>query len=80
MLANQCCWLALSLYGLAMAAWDLALRKGPTALVGSLAYAVPVLAALFLVLAGIAAPDWRLSLAAVLVVLGSLVASGRRSA
>jgi len=37
-----------------------------------------VLAALFLVLAGIAAPDWRLPLAAILVVLGSLVAAGRR--
>jgi len=70
--------LGLGPYGLAMVAWDLALRKGPTALVGSLAYAVPVLAALFLVLAGIAAPDWRLPLAALLVVLGSLVASGRR--
>ncbi|MCG7198798.1 DMT family transporter [Marinobacter pelagius] len=72
--------LGLGPYGLAMVAWDLALRKGPTALVGSLAYAVPVLAALFLVLAGIAAPDWRLPLAALLVVLGSLVASGRRRA
>ena len=72
--------LGLGPYGLAMVAWDLALRKGPTALVGSLAYAVPVLAALFLVLAGIAAPDWRLPLAAILVVLGSLVASSRRRA
>ena len=72
--------LGLGPYGLAMVAWDLALRKGPTALVGSLAYAVPVLAALFLVLAGIAAPDWRLPLAATLVVLGSLVASSRRRA
>lgn len=72
--------LGLGPYGLAMVAWDLALRKGPTALVGSLAYAVPVLAALFLVLAGIAAPDWRLPLAALLVVLGSLVASSRRRA
>lgn len=70
--------LGLGPYGLAMVAWDLALRRGPTALVGSLAYAVPVLAAIFLVLAGIAAPDWRLPSAAILVVLGSLVAAGRR--
>lgn len=62
-------------YGLAMVAWDLALRTGPTALIGSLAYAVPVLAAVLLVVAGIAAPDWRLPVAALLVVAGSVVAS-----
>lgn len=66
--------LGLGPYGLAMVAWDLALRTGPTALIGSLAYAVPVLAAVLLVVAGIAAPDWRLPVAAVLVV-GSVLAS-----
>lgn len=67
--------LGLGPYGLAMVAWDLALRSGPTGLIGSLAYGVPVLAALFLVLAGITAPDWRLPTAAVLVLAGSVVAS-----
>jgi len=62
-------------YGLAMLAWDMALRSGPAALVGSLAYGVPVLAAAFLVIAGVAAPDWRLPLAAALVVAGSFVAT-----
>ena len=62
-------------YGLAMVAWDLALRTGPAALVGSLAYGVPVLAATFLVIAGVAAPDWRLPLSALLVVAGSVVAT-----
>jgi len=66
-------------YGLAMVAWDLALRTGPAALVGSLAYGVPVLAATFLVIAGVAAPDWRLPLAALLVVAGSVVATMKRS-
>jgi drug/metabolite transporter (DMT)-like permease len=65
-------------YGLAMVAWDLALRNGPAALVGSLAYGVPVLAAAFLVIAGVTVPDWRLPLAALLVVAGSVVASMRR--
>lgn len=65
-------------YGLAMVAWDMALRSGPAALVGSLAYGVPVLAATFLVIAGVAAPDWRLPLAALLVVAGSIVASMKR--
>jgi len=75
--------LGLGPYGLAMVAWDLALRTGPTALIGSLAYAVPVLAAVLLVVAGIAAPDWRLPVAALLVVVGSVVASmkhGRQQA
>ncbi|EAZ99799.1 DMT family transporter [Marinobacter sp. ELB17] len=67
--------LGLGPYGLAMVAWDLAVRTGPTALVGSLAYAVPVLAAVLLVVAGIASPDWRLPVAALLVVAGSVVAS-----
>ena len=62
-------------YGLAMVSWDAALRAGPTGLVGSLAYGVPVLAACFLVLAGVTTPDWDLPLAATLVVAGSLVAS-----
>jgi len=66
-------------YGLAMVAWDLALRNGPAALVGSLAYGVPVLAAAFLVIAGVTAPDWRLPLAALLVVAGSIVATMKRS-
>ncbi len=70
-----CIALGLGPYGLAMVAWDLALRTGPTALIGSLAYAVPVLAAAFLVIAGVATPDWRLPLAATLVVAGSVVAS-----
>lgn len=65
-------------YGLAMIAWDVALRSGPAALVGSLAYGVPVLAAAFLVVAGVAAPDWRLPLAATLVVVGSFVATMKR--
>lgn len=71
--------LGLGPYGLAMVAWDLALRSGPAALVGSLAYAVPVLAAAFLVMAGIAAPDWRLPVAALLVVVGAMIASLKRS-
>jgi drug/metabolite transporter (DMT)-like permease len=62
-------------YGLAMVSWDSALRAGATGLVGSLAYAVPVLAALFLVVAGTATPDWRLPLACLLVVAGSVMAS-----
>lgn len=61
-------------YGVAMVAWDLALRTGPTALIGSLAHAVEVVAAAFLVIAGATAPDWPIAVAAMLVVAGSFMA------
>lgn len=66
--------LGLGPYGIAMVAWDVAIRNGPTGLVGSLAYGVPVLAAFFLLVAGFATPSWELPVAALLVVIGSIVA------
>ncbi|WP_235041532.1 DMT family transporter [Vreelandella profundi] len=66
--------LGLGPYGVAMVAWDKALRWGHTSLVGSLAYGVPILAALLLVLAGMSVLDWRLPAAAVLVVTGCIKA------
>ncbi|MDR9438605.1 MAG: DMT family transporter [Halomonas sp.] len=67
--------LGLGPYGIAMLAWDRAMRDRQAQRVGNLAHAVPVLATLFLVLAGVTAPDWRLPVAAVLVLAGSMTAS-----
>ncbi|MDT0501414.1 MULTISPECIES: DMT family transporter [unclassified Halomonas] len=67
--------LGLGPYGLAMLAWDRAMRDPLAHRVGNLAHGVPVVATLFLVLAGVSVPDWRLPLAAVLVVAGSVVAA-----
>lgn len=67
--------LGLGPYGIAMLAWDRALGDPQAARLGNLAHAVPVLATLFLVLAGVTAPDWRLPVAAVLVLAGSMTAS-----
>ena len=67
--------LGLGPYGIAMLAWDRAMRDPQAQRVGNLAHAVPVLATLFLVLAGVTAPDWRLPVAAVLVLAGSMTAS-----
>ncbi len=64
--------LGLGPYGIAMVAWDKALRWGHASLVGSLAYGVPILAGLLLVLAGVSVLDWRLPTAALLVVVGCL--------
>lgn len=61
-------------YGVAFLAWDAALRSGLSALVGTLAYAVPVLSALLLVVTGMASADWRLPVAATAVVGGCAVA------
>ncbi|MCE0731926.1 DMT family transporter [Halomonas sp. G15] len=66
--------LGLGPYGLAMLAWDRAMRDPLGHRVGNLAHAVPVLATLFLVLAGVATPDWRLPVASALVVAGSMAA------
>ncbi|MGJ7457771.1 DMT family transporter [Halomonas sp. RA08-2] len=67
--------LGLGPYGLAMLAWDRAMGDPQAHRVGHLAHTVPVLATLFLVLAGVATPDWRLPVAALLVVTGSMMAS-----
>lgn len=66
--------LGLGPYGIAMVAWDTALRHGKSNLVGSLAYGVPILAALLLVLSGLSELDWRLPTAALLVIVGCLQA------
>ncbi len=66
--------LGLGPYGLAMLAWDRAMRDPLGHRVGNLAHAVPVLATLFLVLAGVATPDWRLPVASALVLAGSMTA------
>lgn len=67
--------LGLGPYGIAMLAWDRALGDPQAYRLGNLAHAVPVLATLFLALAGVTTQDWRLPVAALLVVAGSLTAS-----
>lgn len=69
--------LGLGPYGIAMLAWDRALGDPQAHRLGNLAHAVPVLATLFLVIAGVTTPDWRLPLAAGLVLWGSVTASRR---
>ncbi|SFM45123.1 EamA-like transporter family protein [Ectothiorhodospira mobilis] len=63
-------------YGLAFMTWGYALRHGPAGLLGTLTYAVPVLASAALVALGRSPADPRLALAAAAVVGGALIASG----
>ncbi|GAA0565317.1 EamA family transporter [Halomonas salifodinae] len=67
--------LGLGPYGLAMLAWERALQDPRGRRLGNLAHGVPVLASLFLVMAGMTTADWRLPVAAALVMAGSLAAS-----
>ncbi len=62
-------------YGLAFLLWDYALRRGPGATVGTMAYAVPVLSAAVLLVTGFAALRWQLPVAAAMVMTGCVVAS-----
>ncbi len=62
-------------YGLAFIAWDRAVRLGPPATVGSLAYGVPIISAALLVATGAAAAEWRLPVATVAVIGGCVIAS-----
>lgn len=62
-------------YGLAFLAWDRALRLGPPATVGSLAYGVPIISGVLLVATGAAAAEWRLPVATLAVIGGCVIAS-----
>ena len=64
-------------YGLAFLLWDAALRRGRSTTVGTLAYAVPILSTLLLVVTGSAVLDIRLAVAAAAVVAGCAL-SGRK--
>lgn len=62
-------------YGVAFLFWDCALRRGPGAMVGTMAYAVPVLSAAVLLITGFAVLRWQLPVAAAMVMTGCTVAS-----
>jgi drug/metabolite transporter (DMT)-like permease len=80
-------WLAIALMGLgpvgaAFALWDTGTKRGDLALLGTLAYAAPLLSTLWLLLGGAAAPHWTHGLACALIVAGGVVSAttGPRSA
>ncbi|NDK36867.1 DMT family transporter [Rhodovulum sulfidophilum] len=61
-------------YGIAFIAWAYGVANGPSRLVGTLAYGVPVVSVGLLVLLGETTPTWRLFLGAALVLTGIAVA------
>lgn len=78
-------WLALLALGmgplgLAFLAWDYGTKHGELAVLGTLAYAAPVLSTFLLVLLNLAEPSVQLGLACALVVSGAWIATRRRQA
>jgi len=69
--------LGLGANGLAMACWDIGMKRGDVALLGVVSYAAPVLSTLALVAAGFATAGWTLALACLLIMSGALVANAR---
>ena len=67
--------LGLGPVGAAFYAWDRGCKRGDIQLLGTLAYAAPVLSTLVLVALGLASATWALGAATALVTLGAVVAS-----
>ena len=67
--------LGLGPVGAAFYAWDVGCKRGDIQLLGTLAYAAPVLSTLVLVALGLASATWSLVGATLLVTLGAVVAS-----
>ena len=61
--------------GLAFYVWDIGVKRGDIQLLGAASYAAPLLSTVVLVAAGIAAPSWRLGVAAALIAGGAGLAA-----
>ena len=74
-------WLAILGLGLgpvggAFFTWDVGVKTGNIKVLGALSYAAPLLSTFLLLALGMANPSWALGLACLLIVGGSLLASG----
>lgn len=67
--------LGLGPVGLAFYVWDHGVKHGDIQLLGVASYAAPLLSTLVLVVSGIAAPSWRLAIAAALITGGAALAA-----
>lgn len=67
--------LGLGPVGLAFYVWDIGVKQGDIQLLGTSAYAAPLLSTLILVIAGVAAPSYTLLWAALLITGGAIIAA-----
>lgn len=65
--------------GIAFFTWDYGIKHGNLQLLGVLAYSAPLISALLLVMAGLAAADLTLLLACMAIVIGSVIAGYRKT-
>lgn len=68
--------LGLGPVGLAFYAWDFGCKHGDIRALGTLAYAVPLLSSALLIAAGHGVLDWRVGVAALLIVGGAMIGTG----
>ena len=73
-------WLAIAALGVgpvgaAFYAWDIGMKRGDIRVLGAASYATPLLSTAFLVLAGFAQPSANITIAAVLIAGGGLIAA-----
>src|SRR5690606_4821067 len=61
--------------GIAFWLWDIGTKRGNLPVLGSLAYAAPLLSTFWLLLAGAAAPHWSQAAACLLIVGGGLLST-----
>ncbi len=67
--------LGLGPVGLAFYVWDIGVKHGDIQVLGTSAYAAPLLSTLVLVIAGVTAPSWGLAFAAFLITGGAVLAA-----
>lgn len=67
--------LGLGPIGVAFVLWDVGMKKGDVALLGTASYAAPVLSTLILVFFGYAQANWALAASCTLIVAGAVIAS-----
>lgn len=73
-------WLAVSALGIgpvgaAFYAWDIGMKRGDIRVLGAASYATPLLSTAFLILAGFARPGANITIAAILIAGGGLIAA-----
>ena len=73
MSGRWCCYWALSPVGLAFFVWDHGVKHGDIQLIGTAAYATPVLSTFLLTLTGYGTLGWAAAIACALVTLGAIV-------
>ena len=76
-------WLAILLLGLgpvglAFFIWDIGVKHGNIALLGTLSYLAPLLSTLILIATGAAQASWSIALACILITAGALIAAFQR--